>query len=407
MRKTIALALVLALFLSGCGSSGPEDLTSRFQPSQDLGINSVGYGPVIADFGIRLLEQTMEPGKNTLLSPLSIITALSMTANGADGETLRQMEEVLGAELSQLDPMLGAIRETADKEMLMANSIWIKDTPTLVVEDSFLQTNADWYGAGVFREPFDNATLQKINGWVEENTEGQIKDILDRIDPDAVMYLVNGLSFDAKWEQPYEAHQVHDRRFTTEGGEERLVPMMYSEEELYLETEKASGFLKYYEGRRYAFVALLPEEGTTMAELAASLDGTTLRDALTEPQEITVYASMPKFETGYDTDLKQVLTGMGMTDAFDSRTADFSRMGSTNDGTNLCIGRVLHKTVITVAEEGTKAGAATMVEMRAEGAAEVLEESRTVTLDRPFLYMIVDTEHMEPVFIGTLLDPQA
>jgi len=98
---------------------------------------------------------------------------------------------------------------------------------------------------------------------------------------------------------------------------------------------------------------------------------------------------------------------MGMTDAFDSRTADFSRMGSTNDGTNLCIGRVIHKTVITVAEEGTKAGAATMVEMRAEGAAEVLEESRTVTLDWPFLYMIVDTEHMEPVFIGTLLDPQA
>ena len=95
-----------------------------------------------------------------------------------------------------------------------------------------------------------------------------------------------------------------------------------------------------------------------------------------------------------------------MTDAFDSMVADFSRMGSTIDGTNLCIGRVIHKTVITVAEEGTKAGAATMVEMRAEGAAEIQEEIRVVTLDRPFLYMIVDTENMEPVFIGAFLDPQ-
>ena len=406
MKRLIAFALILALLLGGCGSSGPEDLTKAFQPSRDREVNSIGYGPVIADFGIRLLEQTMEPGENTLLSPLSIITALSMTANGADGETLRQMEDVLGADLGQLNPILGAIQERSGQETVMANSIWIKDTPTLAVSDSFLQTNADWYGAGVFREPFDDATLGKINRWVEENTDAQIKDILDRIDPDAVMYLVNGLSFDAKWECPYEGHQVFDRSFTTENGEKRTVSMMYSEEGQYLKTEKASGFLKYYEGRRYAFAALLPEEGTTVAELVSSLDGTILREVLTDPQEITVHTGVPKFETGSDTELKDVLTEMGMTDAFDSRVADFSRMGSTTDGTNLCIGRVIHKTVITVAEEGTKAGAATMVEMRAEGAAEIQEEIRVVTLDRPFLYMIVDTENMEPVFIGAFLDPQ-
>ena len=104
--------------------------------------------------------------------------------------------------------------------------------------------------------------------------------------------------------------------------------------------------------------------------------------------------------------IPQLLTAMGMTDAFDWKKADFSRMGCTADGTNLCIGRVIHKTKITVAEEGTKAAASTVVEMLAEGAAEIQEETRTVTLNRPFLYMIVDTEHMEPIFMGTLLDPQ-
>lgn len=406
MKKRIAILLALALLLGGCGSAGVEDLSKNFRPSQAAADTIGDIGPTVTDFGLRLLNGTMEPDKNSLISPLSVITALSMTANGADGETLRQMEEVLGGDMELLNPMLKALLDSLGNEAVMVNSIWIKDTPTLTVKDSFLQTNADWYGAGVFREPFDDATLGQINGWVEENTDGQIKDILDRIDPDAVMYLVNALNFEAKWEEPYEGYQVYDRRFTTESGEERTVSMMYSEEGLYLETEKATGFLKYYEGRRYAFVALLPAEGTTVAELAASLDGALLRETLTKPQEIKVYAAMPKFETAFDAELKDVLTGLGMTDAFDSRIANFSRMGSTTDGTNLCIGRVIHKTKITVAEEGTKAAASTLVEMRAEGAAEVQEETRTVTLNRPFLYMIVDTEHMTPVFMGTLSDPQ-
>ena len=407
MKKTILFVLALALLLGGCGGAGAEDLTKDFRPSQTAAEYTGEAGPVVTDFGIRLLRETTEPGKNTLISPLSIITALSMTANGADGDTLLQMEEVLGADIGTLNPMLKAILEDPGTETAMANSVWIKDTPTLTVADSFLQNNADWYGAGVFREPFDEATLRRINGWVEEHTDGQIRDMLDRIHPDAVMYLVNALSFEADWETPYEGYQVHDRIFTTESGEERTVTMMYSEEGLYLETEKATGFLKYYGGRRYAFAALLPTEGTAVAELAASLDGAALREALTGPLEITVHAAMPKFESEYSAELEDVLTRMGMTDAFDYRKANFSRMGTTTDDTNLCIGRVIHKTKITVAEEGTKAGAATMVEMRAEGAAEIQEESRTVILDRPFLYMIVDTELMEPVFIGILADPQA
>lgn len=406
MRKIIALLLSLCLLLSGCAGKGTSaDLTADISAKDISNVNLKEYGPLISDFALRLLQSSWEEEKNILISPLSVITALSMTANGAEEETLRQMEEVLGSDIASLNGYLGAYPKLLNDQIHMANALWIKDTPTLTIEDCFLQTNADYYGAGAFRAPFDNSTLADINNWVEEQTDGQITDMLDKIPEDAVMYLVNALAFEAEWEEIYESYQVWDGRFTMENGEVKTVPKMRSIEHAYLELNNATGFLKYYDGRRYAFAALLPEEGITVSELVRSLDAQTLHEALTKPQEITVHAAIPKFETEYSSELSEVLKEMGMPDAFDSRVSNFSGMGSTNDGTNLCIGRVLHKTRITVAEEGTKAGAATIVEMLAEGAAEIQEEIRIVTLDRPFLYMIVDTELMEPVFIGVMAVP--
>lgn len=407
MKKALCFLFALCLILTGCGASPTaSDLTSGFQSNVVPEGNPASQEPVITDFGLRLLQSSMEAERNTLISPLSVITALSMTANGAANKTLEQMEAVLGADIASLNSLLGSYRQATGTELHMANSIWIKDTPTLTVEDNFLQANADYYGAGAFLAPFDSTTLRDINQWVEEQTEGRITDMLDRIPEDAMLYLVNALAFEAKWNTIYESYQVRERDFTAESGRVITVEMMYSTEQYYLETENAAGFLKYYEGGRYAFAALLPMEGISLEEMIHSLTARELHGALTTPREITVHAGLPKFETGYDVELSEVLMAMGMTDAFDYRVADFSGMGHTDDETNLCIGRVLHKTAITVAEEGTEAGAATIVEMLAEGAAEEPEESRTVILNRPFLYMIIDTETSQPVFLGTMGDPQ-
>lgn len=406
MKRIFALVLALSLVLAGCGGSQAEDLTKSFRPGVAPGSECGEGGPIVTDFGIRLLQSSNDPQKNMLISPLSIITALSMTANGAANNTLEQMEAVLGADIGSLNGYLSSVQANTGSELLPANSIWIRETPTLTVEDSFLQANADYYGAGVFKAPFDEGTRKEINRWVEEQTDGEIRDMLDRIPEDAMLYLVNALAFEAKWATVYESYQVRERDFTTESGEVKTVEMMYSTEGQYLETENAEGFLKYYEGKRYAFAALLPKEGISLEELVRTLTAQELHGALTTPREIIVHAGLPKFQSGYDTELSEVLAAMGMTDAFDYRVADFSAMGHTDDGTNLCIGRVLHKTAITVAEEGTKAGAATMVEMLAEGAAEIQEESRTVILNRPFLYMIIDTETAQPIFLGTMVDPQ-
>ena len=411
MKRLIALMLVLAfsLGLTACSQVSANDLMKDVPakavdvlPDMDAGAAAA------ADFGVRLLKTSMEEGKNTLISPLSVLYALAMTANGADGETLAQMEQVLGMDVDNMNSYMLAyldlLPETKDYKMSLANSIWFKDDPDFIVEQSFLQTNADYYGAGAYKAAFDEGTRNDINNWVKEHTDGMIPEIIDEIPDEAIMYLVNALAFDAKWADEYEEHQIREGRFTMEDGTRQDVDMMHSEEYTYLEDDLATGFIKYYKDRKYAFVAMLPNEGVSVSQYVDSLTGEHLRELLNNPQDLTVFASIPKFETEYDIEMSEVLQEMGMTDAFDWRVADFSRLGTYNvDGMNICISRVLHKTFISVSEQGTRAGAATAVEMVAEGAMEIVE-FKEVVLDRPFVYMLIDCETNLPFFIGTMMN---
>ena len=411
MKRCIALFLVfaMALSLTGCSQVSANDLMKDVPakavdvlPDMDAG------SAAAADFGVRLFQTSMEEGKNTLISPLSVLYALAMTTNGADGNTLTQMEQVLGMDCDNLNSFMLAyldlLPESEIYKMSLANSIWFKDDPNFIVKQSFLQTNADYYGADAYKAAFDEGTRNDINKWVKDHTDGMIPEILDEIPDEAIMYLVNALAFEAEWADVYEKHQVREGRFTMEDGTQQDVEMMHSQEYTYLEDDLATGFMKFYKDNRYAFVAMLPNEGITVSQYVDSLTGKQLQNLLTSPQDITVYASMPKFETDYDIEMSEVLQEMGMTDAFDWHAADFSRLGTYNvDGVNICINRVLHKTFISVTELGTKAGAATAVEMVAEGAAEI-QEYREVVLDRPFVYMLIDCETNLPFFIGTMMD---
>lgn len=179
--------------------------------------------------------------------------------------------------------------------------------------------------------------------------------------------------------------------------------MMYSEEYRYLEDNHVTGFIKYYEGGRYAFAALLPNEGVTLDEYLETLTGGDLYALLSNSYETVVLASMPKFQAEYDMEMSEILKEMGMTNAFDPTSADFSGIGGSNAG-NLYITRVLHKTQMTVDDMGTKAGDATVVESAPESAPGE-PDFYVVNLDRPFLYMVIDTYWNMPIFMGTMVDP--
>ena len=415
-RSRIYLAIVslLVLFafafnMAGCTKQiQAENLMHGVTPRNvETEKTPLSQNAAVTDFALRLFRASNENGKNTLISPLSVLCALSMTANGAEEETLSQMEAVLGMTREELNLYLYSYMNNLPKgekyKLSLANSIWFTEDKRFTVNQDFLQTVADYYGADIYKAPFNSQTCDDINNWVKQRTDEMIPEILDDISPDAVMYLVNALAFDAEWDDIYKETQVREGIFTRDDGVKQDVEFMYSSESKYLEDENAAGFIKYYKGGKYAFAALLPKEDLTVSEYIATLDGESLNALLANPKHATVHTSIPKFETEYSVEMSNILKSMGMTAAFDENNADFGRLGSSTAG-NIYISRVLHKTYISVAEQGTKAGAATVVEMNDGGAPGEPEEPKQVILDRPFVYMLIDCENNIPFFIGTMTD---
>ena len=356
----------------------------------------------LSEFSLRLFEQNLEGSKdsNILISPTSIITALGMTSFGAKGDTLAQMEAVFGVSRGHLNHHNTQYMNSDSKELKLANSIWFTNDERLTVKDEFLHFNNDFYDASIYETAFNSATVDCINDWVEKNTNGMIKDILDEIPADAVMYLINALVFEAEWEEKYDETQIwQDAKFTSAKGETQKVDMMRSEESMYLKDEKATGFIKRYKGGKYAFAALLPNEGITVTDYVKNLSGQHLQELLANPYTGgVVNAYLPQFSYEYDVEMSDLLEEMGMMDAFDGTKADFTNMATSTNG-NIFLNRVIHKTFIEVSPVGTKAGAATVVEATDE-CAPWYEEVYEVRLDRPFLYMIIDLENNMPIFIG-------
>lgn len=416
VRRFLLLAVVLVLvpamlFLSSCSNTVAtlkakdlmKDVTSKSPEGKAPDANFVGTS---ADFSVDLIRSAASSGENTFISPLSVLLALSMTANGAEGETLTQMEALLGRgiladEMNQyLLEYVKALPNHDKSKLNIANSIWFRDDEDrLHVEETFLQTNADYYGANAYAAPFNEDTVKDINQWVDTHTDGLIDKIIEHIEEDTIMYLINAMVFDAQWETIYREEQVREGTFTKADGSTQEKEFMDSEEILYLEGDASYGFIKPYAKGDYGFFALLPKEGEDLTGLLNKLDGTQLLDLLNHPEKTLVQARTPKFSFAYEWKMNDPLKELGMTDAFNAAIADFSRLGQSSRG-NIYVGEVLHKTFIQVDEKGTKAGAVTKVEIKDES----YQESKEVFLDRPFLFGIMDMKTGLPLFLGTVTE---
>ena len=408
----LVLLMVIPALITACSAATPKGSAKNL-------MNKVAANPVqgqtvddrfrdnMADFTVQLFKRATDKEKSSLVSPFSVMLALAMTANGANGETLSQMEGVLGGDipLEELNEYLcyyaSHLPNTEKSKLKIANSIWFRDEENrLTVKKDFLQKNADYYQAEVYKAPFTDNTLADINKWVKFHTDDMIDKILDEIDYDTVMYLLNAIVFDAEWEVVYNKGNIYQREFTAIDKSKKTSDFMGSEESLYLDDGSATGFVKPYYGNKYSFAALLPNENITIAEYIKNLSGGGLLKTISNAEETTVNAAMPKFSYDYEIRMNDILSERGMPNAFDPVNADFARLGSSTRG-NIFIGEVLHKTFIAVDELGTRAGAVTKVEMTDECAA---LDMKTVILDRPFVYAIVDNATNLPIFIGTVMD---
>ncbi len=351
------------------------------------------------DFSVELFRRAAQKTrcKNTLISPLSVSIALAMTANGADGKTAEEMLEVLGGHsVSALNAYYGNwlldLKNDEKATLHTANSIWIRDVAGFEAKDAFLGNNAKYYHSQVFKAPFNQIGVGKINEWVDTKTDGMIDRLVDELDPNTMMVLINALAFEAAWETPYAEKRVYNDAFYSLDGKKGTAAYLRSNESTYLEDEGAIGFLRPYAGGRYSFGALMPAEGT-LEDYIGGLDGARLQAILKNAQKTAVDAHLPKFSNEYSATLNEVLKEMGMPSAF---LGGFDKMSNED----LFISKVIHKTYIEVDEEGTSAAAATGVMMNKYSMAP--EDPKSVKLENPFIYFILDNETNLPIFMGTV-----
>ena len=361
-----------------------------------------------SNFSLNMFRETVKDSTgNKLLSPLSAALCLALVNNGASGETRAQLEGLLGMETEALNQAMYAYTSTLytsdDCKLSLANSIWMKEN-ALQVNPEFLQTNADWFDAQAYAAPFNGSTVQDINNWCHNQTSGKISKILNDIPSDAVMYLINAVDFDAKWETKYERKDISNSVFHNYNGTDSDVTMLYSQEGRYFLDDNSVGFTKNYMGGKYSFMALLPDEGVDIYEYIDSLNNEKwagLWESADSSREDYAYrevhARIPEFSYEVELSLNETLQALGVTDMFDPMQADFSRIDSTQP---LWCDTVKQKAMIELDRNGTKAAAITWAGFKCMSAGPM--DPLYITLDRPFVYAIIDNAHKLPIFIGTV-----
>ncbi|MDO4339117.1 MAG: serpin family protein [Eubacteriales bacterium] len=362
----------------------------------------------LVDFSMDLFKNCVKNDKNNnvLVSPFSLLYALGIAANGAVGETKSEMEKLWGVPTEELNQYLyeyaQSLPQDGDCTFKIANSLWVNPEDGLTLSQDFLEKNKSYYDALVVREPFNDGCKDKINGWVKEKTDGMIDKVVDSFSDADMLLLLNALAFNAKWEK--SRMKIEEQIFTAWDGTAQNARMMFSSERDYLSDEHASGFLKFYNNSRFAFAALLPDESTNINDYLSELTGEKLRTILSTVQKAEVRVKLPIFtiEAQYS-NLKETLKEMGMVKAF-SGEADFSGLltavgEDTVVDENLNINEIQQKTFITVNEYGTKLSALVGACMSRS----LRPEPKSVVLNRPFVYMIIDREKNLPISMGVLM----
>jgi len=413
--KTKRIAMMLALtvagaILNGCGGSAALNAENLMAGIRAEGVEAKTPDDTFIsaqyDFALGLLrgEVARAPESNIVIAPYSLSQTLAMAANGANGVTRTELEVVLGGSAETMNGCFSGLRlptvNSAGGRLLSANSIWLRNDPSLTVSQDFLQTNADCYGADVYKTAFDDVTRDDMNNWIADKTDGKLADTLKSFDGDTELALLNVLTFESQWAEKYTEKQISEREFRSETRGKQTAEFMHSQEDVFLWSKDAIGFTKPYKelgGRNYEFLAVKPMNGT----LAEYLAGVTAETFPQPDEKACSYAGLPKFGFTSESLLNDTLKEMGVQAAFSGETADFKSMATTDSG-NIYLGSVTQKVRIDVDDEGTKAEAVTIQFHAVSSADPVPEGQQQVILDRPFLFMIRDADTQVPLFAGVI-----
>jgi serpin B len=367
---------------------------------------SAPFADQTTQFAFDLAKQvstTEGQAKNFFVSPLSLHIALGMILNGANGQTAQEIQKTLKldaqtlAEANQTYQNLMENLPTVDPKvtLTLANSVWYRNTFT--VNTSYQDLLKQTFKAEVSAQDFNNpATVNTINNWASQQTNGKIPKVIDQIEPNNVLFLLNALYFKGDWKTQFDASKTIDSPFTLASGSTTSVRMMRLDTDLnrvYRPTYTA--FELPYGSDKYAMTVLLPAQTTTADALIQSLSATEWSQLKKDMTLGKLDIGLPKFNLTYEIKLNNALSTMGMPTAF-TDVADFTKI---NDKGGLTLSFIKQNTFVAVDEKGTEAAAVTT------GGISVTSMPQATLCDRPFVFVIHEKTSGTVLFVGKIADP--
>lgn len=403
--KKILLPFMMLLFMSlmACSDDNDASVTPNDRKDIVLSRSETQMATENVKFAFALFNKMNEletEKPNWMVSPFSASVALSMIANGTDGNTLTELQNVLGLsdfsleEMNEYNRKLNVELPYLDNttKLCVANSIWADKE--IDMYGSFINTNKDVYDAQISTLDFSlpNA-LENINSWCAKQTENTIPEILDDMPEGVKVCFLNTLYFKGTWKEKFSESATENETFYCMDGQQHLVKMMKQTEDFYYCDNKTFAMAEFpYGNEAFSMIVLLPHEDKTLEETLQEFTVDYWAEIEMSKKELNV--CFPRFEMNYETDLIQVMRSLGVSDIFDEEKADFSRLSSIPMYLNL----LKQATYIKVDEKGTEAAAVSV------GTGMVGDSGPAKTIDffmnRPFAFLIKEKSTGNILFMG-------
>ncbi len=399
--STAAALSLMSMFVVACASSDHSE-------SNEEPVN-IKVSEKFATNFFKLAAK--KPDSNIVVSPYSVSTALSMAYNGAGSKTKTEMQNVLDytglsdEAVNQQNSSLykSLMQVNPSSELTVANAMFANKNFEFV--KAFMDSNQKYYGAKLETLDFaDLSTVNKINNWVKDNTKSKIPSILDKVAPDAVLYLVNAVYFKGVWLDEFKKDETQPVDFKLSNGSKKTVEMMNRSAKMsYFAGNNFQAVMLPYKDKRLQMCIFLPDKKSNITAFINSLTSESWSEWREQFRKEEGHLGLPRFKVEYKTELSEVLKAAGMPCAFEDNCADFKKMIEQN----AMISRVLHKTYLEVNEKGTEAAAATAIEMSVTSAPMNPKPPFEMICDRPFVVAIRDEKTNAILFVGAIVDPPA
>ena len=405
MKRFISF-FAMALLMISCTNDGENQEITNLTPTE----KSAKIIAADNQFGFEIFQKVnASPGepKNTMISPMSISLALAMLYNGTDGNTKKQMEDVLHK--SGLTPddinqsykdLVSALSSHDPKvELAISNAIFYRNS--FAVKSDFITTNQNYYQAEVEGLDFTKTaeTLDRVNGWVNTETKGKIDKIISQVNQEDIMYILNAIYFNGEWQYRFDPKETTNMPFTKEDNQVIQVPTMSIENPFNYYSHQSFQMLEmHYGSGKYSMLIFVPASGKNINAVISLLTAENVNEWVQKMTEQKKKVFLPKFEFKFDDSLVGELSALGMTDAFNDAKANLTGI---SDAAKLVVSQVMHKSYIKVDERGTEAAAVTGITIGTTS----IGPDNSFRADHPFVFAIREKDTRSILFIGKVMNP--